>query len=169
MKRAHARDNLGGNRMTIYPIPSWNLAVSAAPRSSADLADLRRQGVEVLVTVLTREEMHEMGFPDLGTQWKELGGVWEWIPCPDRGIPERWPAPDSRFVCVHCRAGVGRSTLAAGSLRVRGGLTPEKAWQILEEARGCPVPDTDEQRQALLDYRPRRAMSLEDALRQLEG
>ena len=51
---------------------------------------------------------------------------------------------------IHCRAGIGRSSLlAAAVLRVEG-RTADEAWQRITEARGLPVPDTDEQRDFLV-------------------
>lgn len=48
-------------------------------------------------------------------------------------------------VVVHCRMGIGRSSLvAAGALRARGRQAPD-AWAAVSAARG-EVPDTPEQR-----------------------
>jgi protein-tyrosine phosphatase len=51
-----------------------------------------------------------------------------------------------KHVAVHCWAGVGRSSLIAAALLVRRGTAPEAAWARIAEARGLPVPETDEQR-----------------------
>ena len=51
---------------------------------------------------------------------------------------------------VHCRMGIGRSSLLLAALLVRSGTSPEDAFQLISAARGLPVPDTDEQRQWLL-------------------
>ncbi len=47
---------------------------------------------------------------------------------------------------IHCRAGIGRSGMLAACVLVKAGLDPEAALQRVSEARGCPVPDTEEQR-----------------------
>lgn len=44
------------------------------------------------------------------------------------------------------REGIGRSALLAASLLVHSGVGAEKAFERIEKARGCPVPDTAEQR-----------------------
>ncbi len=49
-------------------------------------------------------------------------------------------------VAVHCRAGIGRSSIIVASLLVSAGLEPEEAFRRIEKARGRPVPDTPEQR-----------------------
>jgi protein-tyrosine phosphatase len=51
-----------------------------------------------------------------------------------------------KAVGVHCRAGIGRSSLIAVSALIRAGFSADSAFRLAEEARGCPVPDTPEQR-----------------------
>jgi protein-tyrosine phosphatase len=69
-------------------------------------------------------------------------------------------------VAIHCRAGIGRSTVLAACILVGDGLSVERAFQLIAEARGCPVPDTKEQREWVdafarsepdrgIDFRPR--------------
>ena len=48
---------------------------------------------------------------------------------------------------IHCRACIGRSSVAAVSLLIRNGIAPDEAWRLVEEARGFPVPDTPDQRE----------------------
>jgi protein-tyrosine phosphatase len=48
---------------------------------------------------------------------------------------------------VHCRAGIGRSSMIVAALLIRSGHSPAAAFQIISESRGCPVPDTPEQKQ----------------------
>jgi protein-tyrosine phosphatase len=50
-------------------------------------------------------------------------------------------------VAVHCRQGIGRSSLVAASVLIAAGETPEEAFRHVEQARGRPVPDTAEQRE----------------------
>jgi protein-tyrosine phosphatase len=47
---------------------------------------------------------------------------------------------------LHCRMGVGRSALIAASVLIVLGMPATAAWARIEQARGCPVPDTLEQR-----------------------
>ena len=51
-----------------------------------------------------------------------------------------------KAVAVHCRAGIGRSSMIVASALINIGLSTESAFRSIEESRGCPVPDTDEQR-----------------------
>ena len=49
-------------------------------------------------------------------------------------------------VAVHCRQGIGRSSLIAALLLVSAGVDPEAALAQISQARGCAVPDTLGQR-----------------------
>jgi protein-tyrosine phosphatase len=53
---------------------------------------------------------------------------------------------EGKALAVHCRAGIGRSSLLACAVLVRSGFTCQQAWALIQQARGCPVPDTIEQR-----------------------
>ena len=52
-----------------------------------------------------------------------------------------------KAVAVHCRAGIGRSSMIVVTALVQSGFSEECAFRAVEEARGCPVPDTPEQKQ----------------------
>jgi hypothetical protein len=59
---------------------------------------------------------------------------------------------DGKNVTVHCRQGIGRSSLAAASVLVSAGERPYDAWRKIENSRGCPVPDTPEQEQWVVKF-----------------
>jgi protein-tyrosine phosphatase len=54
---------------------------------------------------------------------------------------------------VHCRGSVGRATVTAACTLVELGWAPNAALAAIEAARGCPIPDTDEQEFWILNYR----------------
>src|SRR5216110_2034325 len=51
-----------------------------------------------------------------------------------------------KSIAIHCRAGIGRSSMLCACLLVKQGFSVESAFQKIQEARGCVVPDTAEQR-----------------------
>jgi protein-tyrosine phosphatase len=80
------------------------------------------------------------------------------FPIADRGVPESAGAfaafvqaliadmDAGRSVAVHCRAGIGRSSLVAACVLAWKGCSVDEAFDRIAKARGCPVPDTPEQR-----------------------
>lgn len=145
------------------------LAIMARPRSGEwleeEVAHWRRSGVEIVVSLLEREEIDDL---DLGQEQAlcERNGI-EFLswPIPDRGLPES-PAAFKRFanevstrrkpVAIHCRAGIGRSALLAAAMMIDAGQSADDALREISVARGVKVPDTDEQRdwiKALDDHR----------------
>ena len=95
------------------------------------------------------------------------------LPIPDRGVPSsrsevaallnsvEAALQGGRNVTIHCRQGIGRSSLVAASLLVRAGETPDQAFEEIAEVRGVPVPETPEQR----DWAARLAGDLAPAKR----
>jgi protein-tyrosine phosphatase len=59
---------------------------------------------------------------------------------------------EGRGVVVHCRQGVGRSALIAACVLVLSGVSVNKAFELIENARGCSVPDTEEQRKWVVQF-----------------
>ena len=137
------------------------LATMACPRGGDWLDDeveaLHTEGVDVLVSVLTNSELAELQLSAEPELARQAGLTYISFPIPDRGAPEGAAATDlagqleerltgGEFIVVHCRAGIGRSSLIAAAVLVREGLSPAEAWELISAARGLSVPDTEAQR-----------------------
>jgi len=142
-------------------VGAGRLAVCTRPRAgyflTDDLAALRAEGVDVLVSALTPHEERQLQLEDEGTAAASAGldfirfriGN---LQVPDgehdrlvlEGLQERLGA--GATVAAHCHASVGRSPLIAVSLMVLSGWPAASAWAHVEAARGIRVPDTLEQR-----------------------
>lgn len=57
-----------------------------------------------------------------------------------------------RAVAIHCRAGIGRSTTLAACVLICLGVNPEVALDMIADARGAEVPETEAQRQWILNF-----------------
>ena len=80
------------------------------------------------------------------------------LPIPDRGVPASMreteevvrcisaAIADRKAVAIHCRAGIGRSSLVAVCVLVLNGYDPDFAFATIAKVRGVEVPDTDLQR-----------------------
>lgn len=145
------------------------LAIAPRPRGGDWLEDevraWRAAGVNVVVSALTPNELLEL---DLEREEALVRGAeidFRSIPIPDRGLPAsraavlemaealRADLEQGRNVLVHCRQGIGRSSMIAASIMVTCGSDPAEALTRIETVRGRPVPDTPEQRTWILSLR----------------
>jgi protein-tyrosine phosphatase len=139
------------------------LAIVPRPRGGDWLADeiqaLRRAGIDVLISALTPEESEELNLQCEEKECEAAGIYFVSYCIPDRGLPPsdqvfkdllariHTALIHGKGVGIHCRAGIGRSSLIAACLLGSFGMSAEQAFQRIAECRGCPVPDTTEQKQ----------------------
>jgi protein-tyrosine phosphatase len=160
-------------KATIYSIKTAapdRTAIVARPRSGDWLCDeltaLSGEGIDVLVSMLTEEESRELGLESESENCKAAAITFLNIPIPDRSVPpdrERFLQAvdlltqlvrEGKFVAVHCRASIGRSSVLAVAIRARLGWETNEAFDAVESARGCSIPDTPEQRQWVIQNVP---------------
>jgi protein-tyrosine phosphatase len=154
-------------RVALFPIERsgpGQLSTMARPRGGDWLLDeveaLGAAGVKVIVSLLTASEAAELGLDSESAVVTAAGMKFLSLPTPDRGVPH---VPEFKsllgelecalladhHVAVHCRKGIGRSSLVAAGLLVIEGLPVAAAWASVARARGLDVPDTDEQKRWL--------------------
>ncbi|MGP0074900.1 MAG: dual specificity protein phosphatase family protein [Bryobacteraceae bacterium] len=138
------------------------LAIAARPRGGEWLEDeangWRRAGIEVVLSLLERDEADQLGLDDERRAAEANGIRFISFPIPDRGIPASAAAAMSliialasaldagKNVAVHCRQGIGRSGLIAAGILATSGMQPNQAIEIVSAARGLSIPETPEQR-----------------------
>jgi protein-tyrosine phosphatase len=141
--------------------PAIRLAIVPRPRGNDWLEDelnqMKRAGIDVLVSMLQAEEAAELGLSRESELCVAAGIEFRAFPIPDRETPSsttrfaafiealRIEAHSGRSVAVHCRASIGRSSLLLAALLTMEGVTPDEAFKRLTEARGLQVPDTLDQ------------------------
>ncbi len=133
------------------------LAVSPRPRGGDWLEDERWAGIDVLVSLLEKEEAAELELEREGEFAESRGVHFVSFPIPDRGVPASVPAAlgllrelagalvAGKNVAVHCRQGIGRSGLVAAGVLLTSGMGVEQATALVSAARGLPVPETADQ------------------------
>jgi len=97
------------------------LAIMARPRADdwleVDVTEWRTSGVDLVVSLLEREEVSELGLQREAELCRACGIEFISFPIPDCGVPEIQQASDiarsiaqgiagGRSVAVHCRAGM---------------------------------------------------------------
>ncbi len=144
------------------------LAILARPRGEDWLEDeiqgWKEAGVDVVVSVLTSGEESELGLTSEAEIVKRTGLTYISFPITDYSVPaSKIPMQQlavelnnqlSRGACigVHCRQGIGRSSLVAACVLVTSGESPQSAFEHIERARGRSVPDTAEQKEWVISF-----------------
>ena len=137
------------------------LAVGTRPRGGdwleAEASGWQRTGLDVVVSLLEKEEAAQLDLVDEGNAAEAKGIRFISFPIPDRGVPTSVPAAvslmtgiadaleEGKSVAVHCRQGLGRSGLIAAGILVTSGISPERAMEVVSTARGHTVPETPDQ------------------------
>ena len=141
------------------------LAISARPRGGDWLEDeiegWRKQGVDVVVSLLTPSENDELGLKDEARFSKTKDIRFFSFPIEDRSVPPSSAKVEQlvgqlgseiqqgKKIAVHCRQGIGRSSLISAALLISSGEDVEQALKAISQARGMEVPETSEQRKWL--------------------
>lgn len=139
----------------------FRVAIVLRPRGGVRLEDdlhaLRREGVDILISLLTTEEQEELGLSDEAGACARAGIQYFSFAIPDRQVPHsvgelqqvvkglRQMLRSGKSVGAHCRAGIGRSSLLIAAILCSEGISAEDAFARISEARGLQVPDTLEQ------------------------
>ena len=138
------------------------LAILARPRGEDwledEIAGWKDAGVDVVVSLLTRAENYEMGLIAERELVEQHGLSFISFPINDYSVPTATnevrqlasklgqSLTQGKSVGIHCRQGIGRSSLIAACVLVASGESPSTAFENITSARGRPVPDTNEQR-----------------------
>jgi len=127
------------SKPTMYPIPApspGQLSTMPRPRGGdwleEEMLALRHAGIDTLVCLLTSAERDELALSDEPAAATRAGLDFHAFPIDDFGVPDpeeiqplldllAFRLEDGRHVAVHCRAGIGRSSVIAAALLVRLG------------------------------------------------
>ncbi|HEY4424018.1 MAG TPA: dual specificity protein phosphatase family protein [Pyrinomonadaceae bacterium] len=144
------------------------LAILARPRGEDWLEDeiegWKEADIGLVVSLLTSAEESELGLTSEAEIVKRTGITYITFPIADYSVPaSKIPMQQlaaqlndqlSRGTCigVHCRQGIGRSSLVAACVLVTSGESPQSAFEHIERARGRSVPDTAEQKRWVISF-----------------
>jgi protein-tyrosine phosphatase len=149
--------------------PPVGLAIVLRPRDNeslkGDLLRFRQSGVDVLVSLLEPSEATWLGLREEGLLAEAAGMHFISYPILDvhvppdlasfrafvAGLADRLRAGER--IGVHCRGSIGRSTVTAACTLIHMGWNAKQALGAIEAARGCEVPDTEEQLRWILRYK----------------
>jgi protein-tyrosine phosphatase len=137
------------------------MGIVARPRGGDWIEDemraIRREGVEILVSLLTPEEQTELQLEGEASASTAAGIKYINCPITDREVPQSFSAlrplvehlrsalRRGKSVGAHCRMGIGRSSLLIAAVLCSEGFSADTAFALISTARGLQVPDTKDQ------------------------
>jgi protein-tyrosine phosphatase len=146
------------------------LAIVLRPRGGqflrSEIEKFKEAGIRILVSLMEANEAVAFGLAEEPEIAEELGLMFLPYPIRDRTVPRD---PNSfrgfvqdlaqrlragRVVGIHCQGSIGRATVTAACALIHLGWKPSAALAAIHEARGCMVPDTQEQEDWILGYKP---------------
>ena len=107
----------------------------------AEVRAWQEAGIDAVVSLLVPSEEWELGLQREAEVSQAAGIRFFAFPIPDRQTPR-----SAEKMSDLTGQSVGRSALLAAALLIEAGISPDEAFDRVEAARGCPVPDTPEQR-----------------------
>ena len=151
--------------MKIYWINGFengNLGMMTRPRGNDWLDDeirkLKMQGIDVIVSLLEKAEAKELEIDEEDAACYDHGIKFINFPIADCQVPEDEISfaelilkiekylEDGKKVVVHCRMGIGRTSMVAAGVLMRKGGEVRDIFHRLSETRTLEVPDTEEQK-----------------------
>lgn len=147
------------------------LAILARPRGADWLEDeveaWKEIGVDTVVSLLTQSEEVELSLTEESELVRRRGLTFINFPIADYSVPRSEGATRQivdelkdrlsrgNKVGIHCRQGIGRSSLVAACVLVTSGESSRNAFRYIESARGVSVPDTTEQKNWVTSFAER--------------
>ena len=146
---------------------SGSLSIMPKPLAGEWIEDeflnISNKGINLIVSLLEYQEAYAVGLHREKEIAEKNGMSFISFPIQDRGLPNSLMTfkklisdlynqiSNGVNVVVHCRAGIGRSGLVAAGILLHHGLDPVEAFALVSLKRGVTVPDTEEQKEWLLD------------------
>jgi protein-tyrosine phosphatase len=156
------------------------LSLMARPRGGEWLPDVvvswQQAGISMVVSLLTQAEEWELDLSEEGALCQQHQIRFISLPIPDRQTPTNsgdviqiideiaQHLREGKHVAIHCRMGIGRAAMIAASVLVVLGKQPDEAFALVEAARGCAVPDTEQQRAWVQMFSSSRRAAIQNPL-----
>lgn len=149
--------------------PAVGLAIVLCPCGEEwledDLRNWKRSGIQTLVSLLQPAEADWLGLREEGRFAEQSGIRFLSFPIQDTQVPANLKSfrafvsglaerlRNGERIGLHCRGSIGRAPLTAACTLIHLGWSAQDALAAIEAARGCPIPDTQEQLQWVLNYK----------------
>lgn len=137
------------------------LGIMARPRGNEwleqEIKQFKISGVDAIVSLLEKEEVYELGLKEEGQCCIHHELDFIHYPIKDRSVPTSVADTNrvvlsihnaliqGKDVVIHCRMGIGRSSIIAGAVLLKTGRKASDILKHISQVRGLAVPDTEEQ------------------------
>lgn len=149
-------DNFEKGLLGMTPKPNGGSALAK------EIQTLKGQKVDCLICLIETSEMKELELLEEENLCKKAGIEFIHFPIKDFHLPEEktyfslLEKIDERLqknqkIVIHCRAGIGRTGTVAAGVLLKNKIHSEGVFEYLSEIRTCKVPDTNEQRNWVLN------------------
>lgn len=161
----------GGGALLLTAFPGLADAAPANTRAAIQLGlgRIAAAGATMLVTLVEPETLTRLDAPDYGDLVRAAGLVWRHFPIRDFSVPDdhvraRWRDANADLhqrldagetIAIHCRAGLGRTGVAAAMILIERGLAPDQAIRLVRRSRPGAI-ETAEQQDWVAAYRGAR-------------
>lgn len=143
----------GGGRIGLHRCPGAN------GQLRGELQWLASAPAELMLALITAEELTAMGMNDYFEQTRNAGLICHHLPisdmhAPDAGFEDKWQAflddalarlANGELILMHCRAGIGRAGTMAATLLTQVGVAPREAIASVRHARPGALETRDQE------------------------
>ena len=140
-------DNDGPGRMAILARPQGHEALAG------DIQSWRDAGIDAVVSLLTDADNQYLGLSAEGKLCRSHGLQFVGFPIEDFGVPASFEVGlelvkelnelllSGKSVGFHCHGSIGRAPLIASCVLMFSGVSAAKAYELVSQARGYPIPE----------------------------
>jgi protein-tyrosine phosphatase len=128
-----------------------------------DIKELKKQNIDVIIPLITEDELEKYGVPDLIKKYHDAGFEIKRLAINDQKTPAKQEVNEiinyiaqkfieNKRVLIHCVGGLGRSGLIAACYLKSIGLNSEDAINSIRETRTVRAIETIEQENFVREY-----------------
>lgn len=130
-----------------------------------DIIHFKSQDVTTLVSLLTKNEVFELGLKEEQILCEKHFIDFVSFPLEDRSVPNEIQTKElkelarqltqkinqNEKVIVHCRGGIGRAGMLCAAILIEQGIRKDEVIEKISKARGVSIPDTEEQEKWIMN------------------
>lgn len=163
-------------------LPKECIGIMPRPRGNDWLIDeikaLKNQKIDYLISLLEFSEVLELGLEEEKNICQQLNITYLNFPIKDVRVPDcedKFIAltetlanyiRNNKKVVIHCRMGIGRSSMLAAAIMLLFGYKGNGVFKIIEHHRKLAVPDTNAQRDWILKIEEKLTLIIKKASKQ---